>query len=65
MKKYTAPRLMELGDITTLTGFSGSDTQQDTIIFPNGEGFGTINLPGPSSEFACEIDGPVPDECAD
>ena len=61
MKTYSSPSLTALGDVAALTGFSGSVTQQDVIFSPSGN----QNLPGPSSEFACEIGTPNPDtgEC--
>ena len=61
MKNYTSPSLKVLGDVVSLTGFSGSSTQQDVIFVANGT---QINLPGPSSEFACQIPNPTSNECS-
>ncbi len=61
MKTYTSPSLKALGDVASLTGFSGSDTQQDVIITNTGS---VLNLPGPSSEFACQIPNPTAEECS-
>ena len=59
MKTYSSPSLKALGDIASLTGFSGSDTQTDVIFQPAGQ----VVLPGPSSEFACQIPNPTSEEC--
>lgn len=61
MKAYSTPSLTTLGDVTSLTGFSGSSTQTDVIITSNGT---TLNLPGPSSEFACQIPSPTAEQCS-
>ncbi len=61
MKTYTAPSLTPLGDVASLTGFSGSDSQSDVIFVPNGQ----VILPGPSSEFACQIPNPTTNQCED
>ncbi len=59
MQSYSSPSLTCLGDVTVLTGFSGSDTQTDVIFIPNGQ----VVLPGPSSEFACQIRNPTSNQC--
>lgn len=56
---YTAPSLSDFGGIAALTGFSGSDSQQDVIFTPNGP----IHLSGPSSEYACQIPRPGSRSC--
>lgn len=60
MKTYSPPSLKALGDVASLTGFSGSTTQQDVVIQGNGT---ILGLPGPSSEFACQIPNPTSEEC--
>lgn len=60
MKDYTPPSLTALGDVASLTGFSGSSSQQDIIFANNGK---VVNLPGPSSEFACQIPNPTSNQC--
>ena len=58
-RRYVAPHLTEYGDIATLTGFSGSTTEQDVIFTPNGN----VVLSGPASEFACQIQNPSSTQC--
>ena len=59
MKRYTTPNLTEYGDVAALTGFSGSSTEQDVIFTPDGN----VHLPGPASEYACQIPNPNADDC--
>lgn len=58
-RNYSTPSLKSYGAVASLTGFSGSTTEQDVIFTPNGD----IMLAGPSSEFACEIPNPSADDC--
>ncbi len=58
-RRYVAPHLTMYGDIATLTGFSGSATEQDVIFTPNGN----FGHPGPASEFACQIKKPTSTQC--
>ena len=60
-RRYVAPHLTEYGDVASLTGFSGSTTQQDVIFIPNGQ----VILAGPASEFACQISNPKSQQCSD
>lgn len=45
--------------IATRTGCSGSQTETDIVFTPNGNAI----LPGPASEYACEIPSPTSEEC--
>ena len=56
-----SPTLTEYGGIQSLTGFSGSTTEQDVIFTPNGN----VILSGPASEFACQIPNQTAEECSD
>lgn len=58
-RRYFAPALTVHGDVAAITGFTGSDSQQDVIFVPNGP----ISFDGPSSEYACEIPDSTADNC--
>lgn len=58
-RPYSPPSLTEYGGVGALTGFTGSDSQQDIVFTPNGD----FGFPGPSSEFACEIPNASADDC--
>ncbi len=58
-RTYSPPTLKVYGGVNSLTGFSGSTTEQDVIFTPNGN----VILSGPASEFACEIPNPTSEQC--